>query len=188
MQDQSPARRASSRVATCRAAHKKSEDALNSTSAQAGDVADGADAKATLMGSLRTIQSAARTEFTLTDPERVKNYLVGQDIAANQTVLEASAQTILDQANADRPGSVNTDFISRVTGECSAVVDAKASKQSHRGSGKQQRADRKAMVKSIVARRKQIQYAADTSWPHTQPGTKKARVEFQLPAKRPFSY
>ena len=41
---------------------------------------------------------------------------------------------------------------------------------------------------SLIADRKKIQYAADTAWPPRQPGSSKARVEFQLPADRPFSY
>jgi len=56
------------------------------------------------------------------------------------------------------------------------------------GSGKQQREERKAQVKSITDRRKKIQRAADTAWPHTNPANAKARTVFRLPAKRPYSY
>jgi hypothetical protein len=44
------------------------------------------------------------------------------------------------------------------------------------------------LVKSIVARRKKIQYAADAAWPPRQPTSIQARVDFKLPANRPYSY
>jgi hypothetical protein len=171
-----------------KAAQQKSEAALQCTTARQGATVEVSEAKEKLVASLRGIQSAARNEHMLTNPERVKNYLVGQDIAASRVALESASETILNAANAERPGSVNTEFIQRVQDEHAAYLAAHGKQQADKGDAKQERAQRDQMVASIVARRKKIQYAADTAWPPGQSGSAKARVEFQLPAKRPFSY
>jgi hypothetical protein len=169
-------------------ARQKGEAALRSTTAKEGSTAEASEAKEKLVASLRCIQSAARSEYMLSDPEKVKNYLVGQDIAGSRATLESAAETIINIANAERPGSVNTEFIQRVQEESAAYVGAHGARQADKGDAKQERAQRDQMLASIVARRKKIQYAADTAWPPGQSGSAKARVEFQLPAKRPFSY
>jgi hypothetical protein len=43
-------------------------------------------------------------------------------------------------------------------------------------------------VAGIVARRKKIQYAANSLWPPRRPESVQARVDFKLPATRPYSY
>jgi hypothetical protein len=169
-------------------ARQKAEAALRSTTAKEGSTAEASEAKDKLVASLRCLQSAARSEHMLTDPEKVKNYLVGQDIAGSRVALESAAETIVNLANAERPGSVNTEFLQRVQDERAAYVAAHGTQQADKGSAKQERVQRDQMLASIVARRKKIQYTADTAWPPGQSGSAKARVEFQLPAKRPFSY
>ena len=67
------------------------------------------------MQSLRNIQSIARTNYEGSNPQLVKDYLVGEDIVANRPVIEGAAATIINRANADRPGGIDTDFIVRVT-------------------------------------------------------------------------
>jgi hypothetical protein len=171
-----------------RAARGRSEAAVRATNAKEGSTAEEGEARQTLLGSLRSVQSSARNEFMTTLPEKVGDYLVGEDIDRSRTALEAAAQTIVTHADADRPGSVDTDFLNRVRGEIDAYVGANSSQQSEIGEGKQQRAERDALVADIKARRKKIQYAADAAWPPGQPGSAKARKKFHLPATRPYSY
>ena len=170
------------------ATRERSDSAVEATTAKEGCTAQESDTKGTLVASLRTIQSAARNDFMDTDPVKVKNYLVGEDITASRVALEGGSQMIIDVADAQRPGSIDTNFLVRVTDERTAYVDAHADQQSEVGTARQERQLRDDAVASIVARRKKLQYAADTAWPHTTPGTGKARVEFQLPKDRPFSY
>ncbi len=162
--------------------------AINATNAKEGCTADEATAKAALMENLRQIQSAARAAYGDTQPERVHNYLVGNVIDANRATLESSAQTIVGQASADRPGEINTEFITDTTDKRTGYVNTKAGQQSDLGTGKQQRLLRNQSMASIRARRKKVQRAADAAWPHTNPANAKARTVFRLPAKRPYSY
>ncbi len=60
--------------------------------------------------------------------------------------------------------------------------------QSAKGRGKQARAQREPLVKSITARRKKIQYAADNAWPPKKPENVQARTDFRIPVNRPYSY
>ena len=52
----------------------------------------------------------------------------------------------------------------------------------------QNRAERDALLASIVSRRKKIQYAADSLWPPRRAESVQARADFKLPLTRPYSY
>jgi len=75
-----------------------------------------------------------------------------------------------------------------VTNERTAYLEAGATQRAEVAKGKQARALRDAMIKSITARRKKVQYAADAKWPAGKTEHVQARKDFQLPAKRPYSY
>ena len=171
-----------------KAAQQKSEGAWNCTKAKEGFTADEADTKRSLLKNLRCIQAAARNEYQESDPEKVGMYLVGQNITESRVKLESSAQAIINRAMVDLPGSITPVFVAATADKLEYYVASRESQQSELGQGKQSREERNEMVKSLIARRKKIQYAADTAWPPRQPGSGKARVEFQLPADRPFSY
>jgi len=174
--------------AGARAAQQKSEAGWNCTKAKEGFTAEEAETKKSLLKNLRSIQAAARNEYQETDPEKVGTYLVGQNITESRVKLESSAQAIINRAMVDLPGGITSLFVGETLTKLEAYIAARQSQQSELGQGKQDRAERNEMVLSLIADRKKIQYAADTAWPPRQPGSSKARVEFQLPANRPFSY
>jgi hypothetical protein len=95
---------------------------------------------------------------------------------------------MIKTANEERPPGVDTAVITRVSGERQAVVDAKASLAAEAGKGVQQRAALKDQIKSIVARRKRIQYTADRIWAPGKAESAEARKAFKLPADRRYSY
>lgn len=162
--------------------------AINATSSKEGCTADEAAARASLMEDLRKIQSAARAAYGDSQPERLNNYLVGNDISANRDTLQSSATTLINQATADRPADINTDFLVNSTNKCTVYVNSNGLQQSDLGTAKQQRLNRNALIASIRARRMKVQRAADSAWPHTNPANAKVRTVFRLPANRPYSY
>ena len=175
-------------LADITAAEQKAQLAVASTSASR-DAARGEQAAAqTLVDSLRTIQSAARQKHLPERPELLGNYYVGEDIAQSGPLLQAHSQNIIHQADQERPPGVDTTVIARVQSERGAVIAANATQNAELSKGKQGRAERDALVKSIIARRKKIQYAADAQWPPKRPASAQARNDFKLPAKRPYSY
>ena len=141
-----------------------------------------------LVESLRELQAAARQKHLPENPALLGQYYVGQDLAANRPTLEAISQNVINKANEERPPGVDTGLIVRVTNERTAYVKAGASQTDKAGKAKLGRAERESMVKDIIVRRKKIQYAADAQWPARKPQNVQARVDFKLPAKRPYSY
>ena len=165
-----------------------SDRALYCTNAKEGATSNEAEKKETLVHSLRNIQSIARGAYEDSSPAHVKDYLTSEDNLASRPVLEGAAQTIINKANTDRPGGIDTDFIVRVTAEKQAYVNAHASQQTELGKGKQERALRNELVASIRERRMKIQRSADAVWPWTSASSAEARVKFKLPPRRPYSY
>jgi hypothetical protein len=141
-----------------------------------------------LVKGLRVIQSAARQQHLPANPEKVKDYYVGERLHDSRATLESISQNIINQANEERPPGINTEFIQRVALVRQAYVDAQTTKRTEGARAKQQRAQRNEMVKSIKARRQRIQRAADSAWPPGETPSAQARTEFQLPPDRPYSY
>ena len=145
-------------------------------------------AESTLLASLHAVQSAARILHLPDHPDLLDAYLVGQRLDENQETLTSSALSIMEKASEERPPGVDTDFISRVAFERNAVVAADRSQGDESSKGSQERVLRDKMVRSIVTRRKKIQYAADVAFPYNDPANARARTDFSLPANRPYSY
>jgi hypothetical protein len=120
-------------------------------------------------------------------PELLANYYVGEDLAQSETLLQAQSQNIINHANQERPPGVDTGLIARVQAERTALVSASAEQSAQLSKRKQCRAERDALVQSIVARRKTIQYAADAQWPPKKPESAQARSDFKLSPNRPYS-
>lgn len=141
-----------------------------------------------LLKDLQTIQGAARTEFMPEHPAMLDGYLVGEPLAQSRPLLEQNSLTIINRANADRPANMETEFIVQATQLRENYLNDQGSQTSEGGKGKLSRAERNALVKSITGRRKKIQYAADTLWPHGEVTSVAARTQFKLPQNRPYSY
>ena len=141
-----------------------------------------------LLKDLQTIQGAARAEFLPEHPAKLDAYLIGEPLAQSRPLLEQNAQTLITRANTDRPSEVDTAFIVKVEQSRAAFVNDQGTQSTEGGRGKLSRAQRSELVKSITARRKKIQYAADTLWPSGQSSSVEARSKFRLPDDRPYSY
>ena len=166
----------------------RSNAAKTCSSAKKGATAAERSAQETLLNSLSTLQSAARTAFAESDPARLDNYLVGEDIGESLERTKADSESIINAANADRPGSVDTEFIVRVTGEREIFINQQGKQKTELGKGKQERQLRKDLVEAIKADRKTVQRAADTAWPHYKSTSAEMRSLFKLPKDRPYSY
>ena len=169
-------------------AGEKVQAAVQSTNARKAATRAQATAEAKLVDSLRTVQAAARQKHLPSNPEALGNYHVGKDINQSRPLLEAYSQNVIQQANEERPPGVNTEVVERLTNERAAYVQTGVAQSTEMSKGKQDRAERDALVKDIIARRKKIQYAADRIWPAGLPESAQARSDFKLPENRPYSY
>jgi hypothetical protein len=157
------------------------------TAAKDATQSEGASAQA-LVSSLQVIQGAARVQHLPEHPTMLEGYLVGERLEASRPVLERSSQTLIDKANVERPGSLDTGFIENVRTQRTTYVNFSRAQGGEGSKGAQARATRDGLLKDIIARRKKIQYAADTLWPPRKVESVQARKDFKLPATRPYSY
>lgn len=139
-----------------------------------------------LTGGLRRIQTAARQQYLHSDPLKLKEYLVGENIKVSRPVLEQSSQTLLDKAGAERPAGLDTSFLQQVEGERAAYVQTDTTQAGEVSDARQERARRAALVESIKQRRQKLQLAAEFLWPSTDAANAGARQEFGLPVNRPY--
>jgi hypothetical protein len=175
-------------VADILAAGQKGQTAVACDSAAKDATQSGTAAAQALVASLRTIQVAARLEHLPDHSAKLDGYLVGERLDDSRPLLERHSQTLIDKANEERPGGINTDFIERVKTERQAYVNASTAQGNEEAKGQQGRAERDALLASIKARRRKIQYAAEVQWPAGKPESVQARKDFKLPANRPYSY
>ena len=164
------------------------EAAVNADENRMGDTREKSDARQDLIQNLQSIQAAARLEFLPEQPEKLHVYGTTEDLDASKPVLEQSSQAMINKANAERPGNLDTAFIVATQAKRDMFVGKDGEQSAEVSKGKQERRSLKSMLRTIVARRKKIQYAADLLWPHYQTGSAQARGDFKLPLDRPYTY
>lgn len=147
---------------------------------------DGERAKQTLVEDLRRMQSSGRQLHQHTNPPKMKDYLIGQDIVINRETLRISAETIINKANAERGPGIDTDFIVKTRIDLEAFAGQNATQLNESISAQDLRVEREQRVASIVQRGQTIKTAADRAWPYSNPANAGARRKFHLPANRPY--
>ena len=164
------------------------EAAVNADENRMGDTREKSDARQDLIQNLQSIQAAARLEFLPEQPEKLHVYGTTEDLDASKPVLEQSSQAMINKATQERPGNLDTAFIVETQAKRDKFVSKDGEQSAEVSKGKQERRSLKSMLRTIVARRKKIQYAADLLWPHYQTGSAQARSDFKLPLDRPYTY
>ena len=165
-----------------------SDSAVECTNARKAATAAEETKEKKLVASLRELQQAARVEFLPEQPDRLADYHVNQRLDQSRSQLEAYSRHIIDQSDEERPAGVNTDMITRVDGERADFVGEESVQSTELGKGKQDRASVKVLLKSIIARRKKIQRAADLIWAPGKATSELARTKFKLPKSRRYTY
>ena len=90
------------------------------------------------MNNLQTIQGAAKLEHLPENPERLIINGVGQELDANKPAL-------INKANEERPGGLDTSFIEETRVKRTAYVNKDGEKGSQVPKGKQARVSREAL-------------------------------------------
>lgn len=139
-----------------------------------------------LMESLRTFQQAARLKYEQSDPVQLERYLIGERIDQSRPILTQSGQTIINNTNQDRPPSIDTSMIVAATGKLTTYENTPTPQALEKAAAKQARADRNALIAQIIDDRQRIQMAAESAWPHTNRANEGMRLQFRLPANRPY--
>ena len=169
-------------------AGRKGEAAVQADAARSGAVRGKSVAQVDLVNNLQTIQGAAKLEHLPEHPEKLIIYGVGKDLDANKPALERNAQALINKANEERPGGLDTAFIEDTRDKRTKYVEQDGDKDSQVSKGKQARMSRAEMLKQIGGLRRKIQYAADVLWPHYKESSVQARNDFKLPLNGPFNH
>jgi hypothetical protein len=99
----------------------------------------GETAEETLLQTLQSIQAAARVKHLPDHPAMLDKYHVGEKLDQSRSILETRSQQLIEQADTDRPGSINTDFIAKANEQREKVVNWERSQDDCSGDAKQQR-------------------------------------------------
>lgn len=181
-------------TAAIAAARKLASLAVEGTTGKQGITGDENELMDDLINKIQEVQKRARQKYDATDPAQLPGYAVRQKFYSSRSVLEQTAANILHklQGDPDATPPVPADVLPGITpAKIAALKTALADYENVQGdqSGAQSSATTarkqfEAAVSDIVARRREIQFAADAEWPHTDPANAGIRSEFYLPADR----
>ena len=174
-------------LALIAATRTRAGDAVVDTGGGEAATSDATVLKNTLARALRQIQAAAKKKYQFTNPEELLGYLVGMRITQSRPLLEQSAVTIINRANADRPPGIDTEFIVQTSSKATAYENSKEPQVDLKAAAKGERALRDQAVESVAHLGKQIQFAADSAWPAGVPANVPFRKCFGLPENRALS-
>ena len=174
-------------LADAASARTKSADALHSTTGKTSASLTENNAEANLVVAIQEIQAAARQKYARTQPEKLRDYFIGQKLTGNRPMLEGYSQAIIDKLATDTLPGITPEKVANLGTLRAASIAANATQGGAQSDATTGRTDLDAMVQSIKDRRMEIQFAADAEWPYTKPGNAGVRKEFYLPSDRPFS-
>ena len=148
---------------------------------------EGGTARTKLLRRLRQVQSKAKLKHQFDNPAQLRAYLVGEAIGSSRAVLEQSAQTVLGKAAQEKPGGIDTDFLTQAEAERVAYVKSKTTQREKQALAKAERRARDQFVEAIQRGRIELQLAADAAWPAGVPENEAVRALFFLEPNRSYS-
>lgn len=176
------------------AARKLAGKAVQGTSGKRIITGDEEELKTELLKQIQSVQTRARQKYDASGPGRLKDYAIGQNISNSRSLLEQAGTNILLKLNGDDQAVpvVPPDVLpgvtpAKITALQTALDDYMGVQGSQTGAQGDATTARKlveAAVADIIAKRREIQFAAEAEWPHTDPANAGIRVEFQLPPAR----
>ena len=173
-------------LADIKAVKEVGGEALGHTDNSEVATLDGERARLKLVEDLRRMQSSGRQLHQHTDPPKLKDYLIGENIVINRETLKTSAETIINKTNAERGPGIDTDFIVKTSNDLAAFATKNASQLNESVAAQDMRVEREEQVAGIVQRGQTLKTAADRAWPYTNPANAGARRKFHLPVNRPY--
>jgi hypothetical protein len=166
------------------AAHALAGDAAQMTTSKQGVTGNEANLMKILVELIKEVQQRARQKYAADNPIALKDYAIGDKWHDSRTVLEQTAYNIIKKLSADTlPGvdAAKTAQIQKALDDYKAVQTDQVGGQAQATTA---RATLEAAVKDVIARRREIQFAADAQWPHTNKANAGIRAEFKLPPSK----
>lgn len=143
-------------------------------------------ARADLMAGVRKMQGGVRRKFP-DDDAKYKAYYIGDtEFDSTRGKLEAASQTMIDLAAGDALPGVTATVLDTDRTLRTNWIEADNNQRLAEGEYNRAVDALKKAEKSVTAMAREIQIAADTLWPYTNPANASIRRTFDLPADRPY--
>ncbi|MDD5140426.1 MAG: hypothetical protein PHY43_09245 [Verrucomicrobiales bacterium] len=166
------------------AARNLGAQAVQGTTGKQGVTAEESGLMDDLVNKIQEVQKRARQKYDATGPVKLKDYGVGQQFYNSRSLLEQTAANILSKLATDALPGITP---AKITALQTALVDyqgVQGDQTGAQGDATTARRQLETAVNDIIARRREIQFAADAEWPHTDSANAGVRLEFQLPSDR----
>ena len=143
-----------------------------------------------LVKHIQGIQKRAKQKYAATSRVLLKDYAVGVNWQVSRGVLEQTGTTIHskltgdDKTPADVLPGVKADRITKFKTALDAYTDSNPDQADAQSDATGERAKLEVSITALAATRRQIQYAADDLWPHTDKANAGIRMEFGLPKSK----
>jgi len=173
--------------ALCVAARGQVPLVITATQVKESATADELAAYKPLMTALRQIQQRAKRKFS-GDAANQKAYLIGkEDFGDDRTTLEQDAESIISRATADNLPGMTADKLTAATAALTAWKVADAAQTAAIADYGNKLKALEAKVREIFKLRRDIQIAADTALPFSNPLNAANRGLLKLPANMPYN-
>lgn len=170
-----------------KATRNEMANALQSTTTKEGATLTGGVAQATLVHALQEMQAAARQKYFTSDPTKLGDYFIGENLDESIPLLRQYTQGIIEKLGTDTlPGITEAKVLALTTllGAMNAALESQGTAQSGATTTRGTVDDQ---LKSIGTRRMTLQFAADAEWPWHDKHHAAVRKEFQLPKDTVFA-
>ena len=180
-----PAAKLTALATDIQAAQTLAGQAVQQTTRKEGVTGSEADLMERLIELLKEVQSRARQKHAA-DPTALKNYGIGDKWYRSRAILEQTATNIIGLLATDPLPGIDAAKVTALTSALSDYKNVQTDQVGGQADATTTRATLEAAVKSIIARRREIQFAADAQWPSTNPANAGIRREFRLSADKAF--
>lgn len=143
-----------------------------------------------LVKQIQGVQKRAKQKYAGTSPVLLKDYAVGVNYQNSRDVLEQTGTNIYakligdDKTPADVLPGVKAARITNFKAALDAYTQSNPDQSGAQGDATGIRAQLEAAVAALAVKRRQIQYAADDLWPHTDKKNAAIRKEYGLPKNK----
>ncbi len=175
-------------AAQCTTARTTSAQAVDATTGKEDDTVQEHGDAAALIALLRYVQSRARQKYAGKKGHSLADYGIGSDMLVSRAILEGWGQAIYDKTDTETLPGVDATKRAEIQSALTKYKGTQTEQTTSQGTATRLRSTRDTFIEDIIiAGRMKIQFAADALWPWTDEANHATRVEFQLPASRPFS-
>ena len=139
-----------------------------------------------LVALVKEVQGRARQKHDAANPTALKNYGIGEKWSSSRAILEQTATNIVNVLSTDPLPGIDAAKVTALASALSDYKNVQTDQVGGQADATTARANLEAAVKDVIARRREIQFAADAQWPSTNPANAGIRREFRISPDRAF--